>query len=325
MTSLFRTGLLGSTLALSAIGSLWVLVSACESLSQTSPLPSSDASDLDAGQPPEESASSSSSSGAVVDAGTPPNAGRIRLANFIQGPDAVDLCAKVDAPQQTWQNNLVTANPQGVSKDDGLFFGETSQSIFLLAAAPSGTKYLFKIVPLGADCNDTTVVPYAQITTSVALRQGAGITVVGVGKLEQGVDAGDATAKATTIGDTIAPPANASLFRVFHAVPDVAAFDVVINGETVLTGVKYGTAFGFPYTSTTGFATIAAGVPEDATLTLRSGTTVRSFTIPDRLRRGIATTVFAGGTKDDLTVSLCSDRTPDKGDTASCKKLAAQQ
>jgi hypothetical protein len=127
------------------------------------------------------------------------------------------------------------------------------------------------------------------------------------------------------VNDTLAPPATATLFRVFHGVPDIAGFDVVVNGETLTPGVKYGNAIGYPYTSTTGYATVPAGIPEDATLTLRSGTTVRSFTIPERLRRGVAWTVFAGGTADKLTVSLCSDHTPDEGDVADCKKLAPQQ
>jgi len=189
----------------------------------------------------------------------------------------------------------------------------------------AGTKFTFKVTPVGTDCADPTQPVYASISTPVTIRGGAGITVVAIGISKDGVDAGDAIAKATTIGDTLAPPATSSLVRVFHAVPDIAAFDVVINGETVVTGVKYGGASGYPYTSTTGYASIPAGVPEDATLTLRSGTTVRSFTVPKRLRRGAATSIFVGGTADKLTVELCSDRTPDKGDTADCTRLSAQK
>jgi hypothetical protein len=329
MSSLFRTGILGGTFVLCATGVFWISISACESLSQTSPLPSMDASDLDAGQPPEQpdESSSSSSSGSGSSSGDMPVSARVRLANLLQGPDAIDLCTKVDAAGQTWQNGLITtnpANPDG-AKPDGLFFGQTSQSTFVSSTGASGTKYLFKVVPPGTDCNDPTATVYAQITTSVAIRPGAGLTVTAVGEIKDGVDAGDATGKVTTIGDTLAPPGTATLFRVIHGVPDIAAFDVVVNGETLVTGVKYGNAVGYPYTSTTGYATIPAGIPEDATLTLRSGTTVRSFTIPERLRRGIASTVFVGGTADKLTVNLCSDRTPDKGDVASCTKLAAQQ
>lgn len=332
MTSLFRTGVIGGLFVLCTTSALWISLSACESLSQTSPLPSTDASDLDAGQPPEESTSSSSSGTvAVVDAG-PQNAARVRLANFIQGPDAVDLCAKVDATGTSWQNGLIVTELDNVAgytvqhpKGDGLLYGQTSQSIFVFAAAGAGTKYLFKIVPLNSDCADPNVTTYAQISPSTTVRPGAGITIVGLGKsVVEGVDAGDGAVKATVIADTLAPPVNASLFRVFHGVTDIAAFDVVVNGETLLIGVKYGTPLGFPYTSPNGFASVNAGIPEDATLTLRSGTTVRSFTVPQRLRRGVATTVFAGGTKDALTVSLCSDRTPAEGDTASCTKLQSQ-
>lgn len=322
-SSLFRTGVLGGMFALSVTGAFWVALSACESLSQVSPLPPNDASDLDAGQPPEESTSSSSSGAAGLDAGTS-NAVRFRLSNQLQGPDAIDYCVKADYQGAVWENNLVSNNPQNPAKADGLFFGETSQSYVTLTAANAGSKFQVKIVPPGTDCADTAAQVYLTLAAPVTARQNTGVTIVAVGKLEK-EDAGDANGKVTTMGDTLAPSPTSSLFRVFHGVPDIAAFDVVINGETVLTGVKYGTAFGFPYTSTTGYATINAGVPEGATLTLRSGTTVRSFSIPQRLRRGIASTVFVGGTKDKLTVTLCSDRTPDEGDLAKCQKLAAQE
>ena len=76
---------------------------------------------------------------------------------------------------------------------------------------------------------------------------------------------------------------------------------------------------------TTGFANIAAGIPDQAMMTLRSGTTVRNFTIPTRLRRGIATTILVGGTQDNLDVEECSDRSPDpSAATADCTKLNAQ-
>lgn len=327
MTSLFRTGVLGGIFALGATGALWASLSACESLSQVSPLPSPDASDLDAGQPPDEpdnSSSSSSSGGAVVDAG-PQNAARLRLSNQLQGPDAIDFCVKSDAPGSTYVNNLVSENPDKEPKAEGLLFGETSQSTFQLTAPGAGSKFSVKIVAPGTNCNDPAAPVFATLAVPVAIRVGQGATIVAVGKLESGVDAGDATGKVASMGDTLAPPATASLFRVFHGATDIAAFDVVVNGETLITGIKYGTAIGFPYTSPTGYATVNAGIPEGATLTLRSGTTVRSFTIPQRLRRGIATTVFVGGTKDKLTVNLCSDRTPDKGNTASCQKLSAQE
>lgn len=324
MTSLFRTGVLGSTLALCAAGSLWALLSACESLSQVSPLPPLDASDLDAGQPPEEEESSSSSSSGGLDAGSS-NAVRFRLSNQLKGPDAIDYCVKSDLQGSVWENNLVSEN-ENKAKPDGLFFGETSQVHISLTGPGAGSKFQVKIVRPGTDCADPDADVYATLAAPVTARQNTGVTVVAYGKLEDGVDAGDATGKVTTIGDTLVPPGTTSLFRVFHGATDIAAFDVVINGETILTGVKYGTVSGYPYTSATGYASIAAGIPESATLTLRSGTTVRSFTIPERLRRGIANTVFVGGTKDSLKVNLCSDRSPgDDEELSKCQKLSAQE
>lgn len=335
MISLFRTGLLGSMFVITAAGVGWVSLSACASLSQTSPLPPDDASDLDAGQPPDEgdqsSSSGSTSGSASSSSGDLPTSARIRLANLLQGPDAVDLCIKnADQPTLPYFSHSIsdpdTAYVTAVAvKSDGLAFGETSQSLSVNVDPKAGTKYTFKVTPVGTDCADATQPVYASIATPVTLRGGGGVTIIVSGISEKDVDAGDAIARATSVSDTLAPPPNASLLRVFHAVPDVAAFDVVINGETILTGVKYGSALGYPYTSPSGYASIAAGVPEDATLTLRSGTTVRSFTIPTRLRRGAATSIFVGGTKAKLTVELCSDRTPDKGDTASCTKLSAQE
>lgn len=335
MTSLFRTGLIGGTLVVASTAVFWISMSACSSISQTSPLPPEDASDLDAGQPPddEEQSSSGSTSGSASSSGDLPTSGRLRLTNLLQGPDAVDLCIKnADDPKLPWQNHVVSSpgtddnRVSGVGKPDGIAFGETSQSIFVnVMPVPAGTKYTMKIVPLGTDCADATQPAYASISTPVAITPGGGRTVVISGVLKDGVDAGDAIARATSIGDTLVPPSNATLFRVFHAVPDIAAFDVVVNGETIISGVKYGGAAGYPYTSATGYASIPAGIPEDATLTLRSGTTVRSFTVPKRLRRGVASSVFVGGTADNLTVELCADRTPDKGDTADCQKLSAQK
>lgn len=326
-TALFRTSILGGAFFLSAAAVAWTSLSACESLSQTSPLPPEDASDLDAGALPEDpdEPPPGTSSGGTVDAGPAPASGRVRLANLLQGPSSVDLCA---IQGMTVRSQLITANPSEptqASKPDGLKLGETSQHVFLFADV-KGTPYTFRVVPAGADCSDMTTQVYATITSATAtlLKQNSGITLVVFGEIKEGVDAGDATPRGIALADTISPPATASLFRVFHGVPDIAAFDVVINGETILSGVKYGTSFGYPYTSTSGFASIPAGIPEGATLTLRSGTTVRSFTIPARLRRGIASTVFVGGTSDKLVVSLCSDRSPTKGTTATCDKLVAQ-
>lgn len=316
-----------------------VFGAACASLSDTSPLPSPDASDLDAGAPPPEPEEASVTPPAPASDAAPPASGRVRVANLIRGSGAVDLCVKVD-PSGPWEAGWITGQPasfSGVAKGDGLNFGEISQHVFLPAAeGPNGTRYQFRIVPLGGACDGknpdgSAAIILASVGATI-LRQGAGLTIYGYGVIADGVDAGDGNPRGSVISDTISPPGNVSLFRVVHGVPDIAAFDVVINGETVLNSIRYGTAYGFPYATVSatappppGFANIAAGVPEEATLTLRSGTTVRSFTVPARLRRGIASTVFVGGSANQLTVQLCSDRTPASGDLATCTKLVPQE
>lgn len=323
-SSLLRNCFLGLAVFGATVTGAWSSLTACNSLDDTSALPPTDASDLDAGQPPpDDTASSSSSSSGSVDAGQPPASARVRLAHVLQGADALDLCAKVDASGTTWQNALVTSNPSAASKPEGLQFGQMSQSIFVSSTGTSGTKYLFEAVSPGADCNDNSTTVFAKFA-STALKPGTGVTLVAVGLFEDG-DAGDASPRGAVLQDTISPSASASLFRVFHGVQDMGAFDVSINGALVLQGVKYATAFAYPYASTTGFASIPAGVPDNAQMTLNAGTTVRTFTIPTRLRRGIATTILVGGTKDNLDVQECADRSPDPGaTTADCQKLAPQ-
>lgn len=324
----FRNSFVGLSVFGATMFALYTSVTsltACGALDNTSPLPPTDASDLDAGQPPpdDSTSSSSSSSGGSTDSGPPAVSARVRLANLLQGPGSIDLCGKVDANGTTWQNGLVTANPSAAPKPDGLDFGQMSQSIFLSSTGSSGTKYLFEAVSPGADCNDNSTQVFAKFV-STALKPGGGVTLVAVGLVEDG-DAGDATPRGAVLIDTIAPSASASLFRVFHGVQDMGAFDVSINGAVILQGVKYATAFPYPYSTTSGFASVPAGVPDNAQMQLNAGTTVRNFTIPTRLRRGIATTILVGGTKDNLDVQECADRSPDPGAaTADCTKLAPQ-
>jgi hypothetical protein len=328
--SVFRLGFLGLASA-AAVGSLAIASSslvACESLSETSPLLDEDAASMyDAGYvPPPAEEEASAPPPSQPDAEPPPPTGRVRLANLLQGPSAVDLCAKRDEPGRSWEPQKITVDSRA-PKPEGLLFGEVSTHIFLSAAAGSGTKYLFRVVPLGSPCDGEGGAPLASIA-STALKQSSGLTLVAFGVLTEGADAGDSRPKGVAIPDVVSPPSTATLIRAFHGVPDMPPFDLVINGETAATGVKYGSTVGYPYTSPTGFASLAAGIPDKAKLTLRAGTMVKSYVIPERVGHGVAMTVFAGGSltsdKQPLTVSLCADQSPPEGEKlATCTKLQA--
>jgi hypothetical protein len=125
------------------------------------------------------------------------------------------------------------------------------------------------------------------------------------------------------------PPAAFALLRVVHGVSDLAAFDVLVNGGTALQGVKYASAIGYPYNSTTGFANLAGGIPQGATITFQSGTTFRNFKVGDRVRRGVAETLFAAGRVaggPPMTIALCADREPSEGEVLStCVNLEAEK
>lgn len=315
----FSTCVAGGALALASGSSLV----ACEALDKVSPLPDPDASaEYDAGYVPplpEEAGVDAS----VPDAGPPPASGRVRLANLLQGVAAVDVCARRDDASGTWEGQKITTGTS--PKADGLKFGEVSAHFFLPVATAAGTKYAFRVVPLGASCEGDGGAPLVNIASST-LRQNGGITLVATGVA--GIDGGDTIPRGVALADVLQPPQTAALVRAFHGVPDLPPFDVVVNGETILTGIKYGSAFGFPYTSTTGFATIPAGIPEEATLALRAGTTVKTFEVPERVRRGVAMSIFVSGRASEpstLEVTLCADRSPASGEElASCTPLQAQ-
>ncbi|MBX3231687.1 MAG: DUF4397 domain-containing protein [Labilithrix sp.] len=335
--SFFRTLILGGLFVSGATGVALTSLTACESLSQTSPVPDGDASDLDASQPPPEAEDTGTSSSSTTGGpGTaPPPSGRIRVANMLEGSPNMDLCVRegTGAFAPGW---ITGSAPlfSGVGKPDGLAYGEVSQHAFVNVGVEgnAGVSFAFRFVEVGSPCDGAGAVIFGTSAGTV-IRQGGGVTVYVYGRVEEGVDAGDANPKVAAISDTITPPGSATLLRVVHGVIALPSFDVVINGETVLQGIRYGTAFtGPPYAAVTptappppGFASIQAGVPEEATMTLRAGTTVRSFTIPNRLRRGIASTVFASGTADRPLVQLCSDRTPAEGVVASCVKLVSTE
>jgi hypothetical protein len=298
-------------------------LAACASLSDTSPIPNGDASDLDAGFVPVIAEGGGGSSGGG-DAGPAPPSGRVRLANLIQNSPPVDLCAKGDAPGAQWEANHVP-NPAGLN------YGEVSAHTFVSVPTSGGSRYQFRVIPAGGACDTGDAGPSAPLVTIAAgantlIKQGGGLTLAAVGDANAPSTA-DASPKGVVVTDVLAPPAAVALLRVIHGVSDLAAFDVLINADIAIQGVKYASGVGYDYTSPTGFANLAGGIPENATITLRSGTTVRSFNVGPRVRRGVANTIFAGGRVNGsppLSVALCADRSPAEGETLStCTTLQA--
>ena len=316
----FRVAFVGLTgvLFLAAAGAaLSGSLAACASISDTSPLPNGDASDLDAGFVPVTDNTSSAPPSTTIDAGPPPPSGRVRLANLLQDTGPVDLCVKADSASAPWEGQRI-ANP------GGLGFGEVSSHVFLPVATSQGQRYQFRIVPLGGSCeSEAGALVSIPGGTTTTLRQGGGLTIAVTGI----VGSGDPQTgpKGTVVSDVLAPPAAVAMLRAIHGVSDMTAFDVLINGEMAIQGVKYGSGLGFPYASPNGFASLAGGIPEGATLTLKAGTTARSFKVPARVRRGVAMTLFASGRVNgspQIAVSLCADRSPPDGETlATCTKL----
>jgi hypothetical protein len=324
--SLSRVGL-GGLVVLGAVSIAWSSLMACVSLSDTSPLPDGDASDLDGGFVPV-SADAGTTSTSPADT-TPEPSGRVRLANLIQGTSAVDLCSKSSASGSAWEGQKITVDSPA-PKAEGLLYGEVSTHVFLPAVLrdPTGmtpeTKYQFRVVPVGTPCDGSGSAPLVT-TTAATLHAGGGLTVVAMG-VANGAAASDADPRGVALEDVLAPPATSAQVRVFHGVPDLPPFDLVINGDRVLSGVKYGTGSGAPADAANGFASVAAGIPANAILTLSAGTTSRSFTVSERVRRGLAVSIFVSGSMSGgqpLTVNLCSDRRPESEATlADCTKLS---
>ena len=319
---IFRLGFIGfgTALVLAGTGTATSAIVACANLKDTSVVPDGSSADLDAGDlnvPVDDPGVSAP----PPDTGTPPASGRVRLANLLSGPGAVSLCSKPTSPPTApWESTGLTVG-----------FGGVSAPAFLTVAVAgnTGVPYQHRIVASGSPCDGEGAVVYAQTPSAgIALRQGGGTTVSVVGIARSGTDAGDGNARVVATADNNAPPAVATLLRAVHGIPNLPAFDVVINGETIITGVKYGTAAGFPYSlgDTTGFRQIPAGIPAGSTLLLRAGTTVRSFSVAERVRRGVAMTLFIGGTAESPSVSLCSDRAPPAGESlATCTDLPSAQ
>lgn len=310
-----------SLAGLSAFGGLAVAfgsMASCASLSDTTDVPDGAPVEFDSGVVPSVGDGGGGPPPATSD---PAPSGRIRLANLLEGGGAIDVCARQENPASSpWIANLVS-DVEPFTKPGGLSSGQVSGHKFLNAAPKDGTRYVFRVIAAGSPCDSQDSPPIANIAAT-ALRQGQGLTLVAFG-VATGSDAGDANPRAVAMGDVVTPANTSAQVRAFHGIPDMAAFDLVINGETVAQGVKYGGASFFPYSSTTGFKEVAAGIPNNALLSLRAGTTVRSYTVADRVRRGVAVTIFTSGRAASPTVSLCSDRSPADGATvAECTKLA---
>jgi len=303
---------------LGSVGLLLLLSSACSSLKDVSVVPDGAIDDLDAGDIPEPI---DEDAGSVSPPGTdPPPSGRVRLGNMLQpGARAMEVCSRAGA-SGTFEARIAS-NPQAPNAG-GIAPGQVSTHFFLAVpgeprANPSVT-YQYRIVPAGGSCDDVVAA-----VNGPPLRQGGGTTIAVVGEANGG-DAGDRNPRAIALSDNVTPAANATQFRAVHGIVDMSAFDVVINGETIVQGIRFGSAVGFPYANadTSGFRAIPAGIPENSTLTLRAGTTVVTFTVPQRQRRGIAVTLFTGGTLSAPVAQLCSDRSPPAGETlATCVTL----
>jgi hypothetical protein len=301
-----------------AIGALRFLP-ACDSLSDTTPVPGPDISDLDAGHPPPPPDAAPPPSGSVG-GGDPPNSARIRLANLVQGGPKLDLCAKLGSGGAGWESGKVTS-----TRSEGVGFGEVSTHSFINAAKDAKdtitTKYTFRPVPVGTSC-DADPAPYGE-TTSKSVGPGAGVTIVAYGKTGGGTGS-DSNPKSSAWDDIVNPVPNSAQIRAFHGAPELSPFDLVVDGTTLVQGIRYGGMTSPTSTSGSGFASLPAGIAEGSTITLRAGTTAKNYKATERVRRGLAVTIFVGGPVDSLSVKLCSDRTPESGNLATCTDLQSQ-
>lgn len=302
----------------------WGSLTACQNLDVTSPLFDPDAaSDYDAGFVPEapDDDGDDGSSGAPP-AGPTPTTVRVRLANLTQGGESLQLCA-TQAPASG------TAPPFAVAQDvvsgfriDAVATGSLSAPASIGSIADKATgRFNFRV---GPDCA-TQAGTLAQLTATLSLRGGAAVTLIIAGNPAAEDPTDPLVPRVTSVNDVLAPAATSTSLRAFHGAVGLAPFDVAIDGTTVLEGVRFNTGIGRPYASTNGYAPVAAGIPQGATLRLSSGTTSRSFSVPDRIRRGIAQTLLVTGSSvNNVSAQLCSDRAPESGSTSECVSLPAQ-
>lgn len=315
---------LGTLVAGGLTLAMWGSLAACQDLDVTSPLFDPDAaSDYDAGfvpEPVDEEPDDDGSSGALPSGPTPTTA-RVRLANLTQGGESLQLCYTQVPAQGAAPAFTVVQDVASGFRIDSVATGSLSAPASIGAIPEKATgRFNFRV---GADCA-TGAGTLAQLTATLTLRGGASVTLIVAGDPSAEDSTDPLLPRVTSVNDVLAPPATSTSLRAIHGAVGLAPFDVSIDGLTVLEGVRFNTGVGRPYSSATGYATVAAGIPQGATLRLSSGTTQKSFSVPERVRRGIAQTLLVSGTASNVTAQLCSDRAPESGSTAECVSLPAQ-
>ena len=321
---------IGSLLAGAAMLASWGAVSACQNLDETSPLfDAAAATDYDAGFVPvattDPDGDGTSSSSGALPMGPQPNTLRVRLANLTQGGTALQLCF-AQAPSTTF---AVAQDVTSSAKLDAVAAGTVSApvSVGLITSSATG-KFQFRV---GTDCT-ATATTIASVSPTTTFKGGNSITLVVAGDPSTEDSDSPLVPRLTSVNDNISPSATSTSFRAINGAVGLPPFDVVVNGDTVLVGLRYGTAVpaiaapGFSFSSSTGDVQIGAGIPAGSTILLRSGTTVKTFTSPGtRIQRGVAETlVVTGSSVNSVAAQLCSDRAPAAGAAvADCTPLSA--
>jgi hypothetical protein len=301
---------------------------ACAPLDDTTPLPDGSFDDFDGGALPDTSATGTSTpppspTASADDAGVPQSL--LRLAHLLGGGGNADVCVRASA-SAPWTGPLLS----GRFLEAGIGYGSVSSYVAFSTLGATPGSLSVRLVRGGASCD-------AEIaSTTVTAAAGAALTVVAAGDTSQ---TGDGKPRVVALVDTTATPAaDRALLRTFHGVFDTSPIDVVLANRTVTTGVRFGTAGGFPYTAAAAYATLGAGivpVGDGATMLLRAGTIAATFALPSSasdgpIAGGRIADAFALGratadTSPPLAVLLCtSPRTAGTTLLGSCTSLARQ-
>lgn len=267
-------------------------LAACGGEDDTTPLPDPNFT-LDSGAPPaeeEESTTGGSTTGGAADAGPPP--AHLRVAHLAVGVQGVDVCVRAGT-SGPFQGPLVAS---ALARATGILYAQVSAHADFVAPATAGSHQI-RIVAAGGGCDGEAGAPLASTTLSVAA--GGYVTVVLTG--EEGGE-GEIALKAVAMSDTRTASRNAVALRAFHAVADAPALDVQLGALQPLTGIRYGSAQGFPYTTASGFAQVTlagsdAGyaTAEGTPLRFKAGTQVVGAFASPALDTGAVVTVFLGG------------------------------
>jgi hypothetical protein len=328
--SLLRSRSVWLGLAAFSVASLRALV-ACTSLSDVTYVPTADITDIDGGYIPD-IPDAGPDSPAPFDAGVVP--GYARLAHLFQNGPAVDLCTMRE--NEGWESQKITRHPTS-AKSDGLQYEEVSTFVSLPVASMAGSKYSFRVVAVGGNCDpgDAGTPPLASITNlplppgtttpvPITVKPDAKVTLVLYGISGA---TGDFANKGAAMADLTATVATGGAsVRAFNAATDTGAINVLVGGQLPGTNIKYGTGVGFPYTGS-GYGTVDGGIAEATPITITAGTASQTFK-GGKLRTRTSGTLFVGGkiaasATPPLSVSLCEDALPGDGQTLStCTKLA---